>query len=539
MAVTLLWAVLWGLLATAATQLSLPSAQLLRMAPDRPQCSPVVGDRCVVSDYAGDEYFYTVNGQHHRIEFSEGGYYKAKCKAVALGDAAQPAFKRRKIFADVTLEGCAPPANTSYADALAALNITVTQRLILTGNHHGVFIQTELGIYLPWVKSYWMAPDGTIWYFSTVWFLFVSKKLSLFKGLPKDTRLTAASFAGLPPLQALELTHSSDSVIVLEEGVLEPLAALRRLLLVLVRPARLPPRLAKLRLRYTGLRALPKEALNVVELEVVEDDLTDMGGPFPRLDTLTLSAAVVSAPVAPALRRASISRWQDAAPNAWRDCDRLEVLSLTQAAARRLPAGFVASCGRLHTLELQMMQAEELPESFLFNASALTKFKAANWPLKTLPPDLFEYSPRLEEIDLSNNGLESLPSGLFAPVVSSLRKLSLARNKLTANDVRLTVAPLSALLELNLANNALGDLCPASSANVYSRSVSCLSGLKQLEKLMLSRTQAPRVCADWMHHMHSLKRLDLTYNRIEELQVPPDSATPNSILCDYVSIIHT
>lgn len=63
MAVTLLWAVLWGLLATAATQFSLPSAQLLRMAPDRPQCSPVVGDRCVVSDYAGDEYFYTVNGK--------------------------------------------------------------------------------------------------------------------------------------------------------------------------------------------------------------------------------------------------------------------------------------------------------------------------------------------------------------------------------------------------------------------------------------------------------------------------------------------
>ncbi|XP_063827124.1 leucine-rich repeat and transmembrane domain-containing protein 2-like [Ostrinia nubilalis] len=189
-----------------------------------------------------------------------------------------------------------------------------------------------------------------------------------------------------------------------------------------------------------------------------------------------------------------------------------------EAAARALPAGFVAACPRLEDLELQMMQADAIPEGFLLNATALKKFKAAFWPLKELPVDLFDYSPNLEEIDLSSNGLESLPSGLFSRLAGSLRVLSLARNRLHAA-AALQVAPLAGLRRLYLADNPLGDLCPAASASILARSASYLAPLRALEELVLSRAGLARVCADWTHHMPALRRLDLSHNRIAELQV--------------------
>ncbi|XP_028156334.1 uncharacterized protein LOC114349934 [Ostrinia furnacalis] len=44
------------------------------------------------------------------------------------------------------------------------------------------------------------------------------------------------------------------------------------------------------------------------------------------------------------------------------------------------------------------------------------------------------------------------------------------------------------------------------------------SYLAPLQELVLSRAGLARVCADWTHHMPALRRLDLSHNRIAELQ---------------------
>lgn len=400
------------------------------------------------------------------MNFAEGDYYRMSCGAAALDDPAQPRFSRLMRFPRVVLEQCAPPAAGQYAAALRALN--------------------------------------------------VSGALDLTLSLPPGAALSAAALAGLGALRRLELRAPPALPAALPPALLDALPALRELALHGVRPARLPPRLDRLLLRHTGVRELPPEALAVRVLDVTEPLLAALPGRAPRLAQLSLDAPLRELPEMPALERAALAQWADPAPAPLRDCSRLRELTLVNLRAERLPPDFVAACGALELLQLQVLpRLTRLPEGLLRNASRLGTFRLSQCNVSALPPDLFAHSPSLHTVDMSAAGLAALPAGLFAAQVPALRELALGLNALSARDVAVALAPLTALRSLSLHGNPLGDLCPGGGGRA--RSVSALARLRALQKLTLSRTRLPRVCADWLRDMPQLRRLDLTHNAVRAL----------------------
>ncbi|XP_053159663.1 malignant fibrous histiocytoma-amplified sequence 1 isoform X2 [Hemicordylus capensis] len=128
-----------------------------------------------------------------------------------------------------------------------------------------------------------------------------------------------------------------------------------------------------------------------------------------------------------------------------------------------------------------------------------------------LPPPPPPPSP-LETLNLSGRGLEELPEGLCAAVGSSLRVLSMRRNRLAQLPSAAALRHLGRLAELDLSHNRLRCLRDDGQA---------LALLRGLRKLSLSHNQlgadGDGTLPAGLGELRLLEELDLSFNRLSRL----------------------
>ncbi|XP_059045699.1 protein toll-like [Achroia grisella] len=440
----------------------------------RPVCPPTAQQNCTYEQSSTSyEHFYSINGNNVRIIFKDGDFFKLICNNIKLDKSILPSFARHVVVHTVTFKKC-PPPDISYAELFAALNVSKPRELVLSN-------------------------------------------------VPPEPRLRASHFIDIT-LERLEIEARRNASQKLDAELLSLLdGGPGKLYLTNVKLDRLPVGRRDLRVTNAGIESLPIEALEKLEtLHLDEPYLTDVRNlsEAPLLSKLSLTAPVREAPSPPRLSDLFLSLWQEARPGRRRGCGRLRALTVTSAAARRLPAAWLANCSLLRNLTLQRLTwLEELPSDLLRDAANLTRLTMQSCNLEALPEEFFSFSSNLRVVNLNYNRLKTLPSKISS--LQQLEELSLLHNSLTY-EIAPVLAPLTSLRRLVLSMNPLGDLCgarpaPGLAAALDIRDQSPLAALGRLEVLELARVNASRVCRDWVEAMPHLRQLDLSGNRVTEL----------------------
>ncbi|CAH2040933.1 unnamed protein product, partial [Iphiclides podalirius] len=435
----------------------------------KPLCPPSPA-RCHYDASAYDEHFYTVEGVKLTIAYSER-YFSLKCPdGITLESESLPRFERPMRVQRVEVDRCAPPSG-SYADALAALNVSALDLLALQRPLAPLRADHFRGLA---VGALFVRGDGPVRLERDA-----LARLALLDLRLERVALDEAELLRLPPgLRRLGLAGANITAL--------PAAALRRL-----------PALRHLTLRESALSAAP-------ELEAA-----------PALREVTLVAPLDALPLADGVENATL--FSARALRRRGGCAALRRLVVRGGTATELPAAWLRGCAELRSLSLSALRLAALPADLLLSAPELTHLAAGGCGLAELPPDLLRESRKLLALDLSDNRLERLPQGLFASV-RGLQELNLSGNRLG----RLSAAPVFTLRSLRLLaldGNPLGDLCEPGTDSVHLRNaLSQLWQMRELSTLRLARTNATRLCTDWRRDLRALRLLDLSRNNISELE---------------------
>ncbi|KPI97614.1 Protein toll [Papilio xuthus] len=433
-----------------------------------------------------DEHFYFVEDLKFVIVY-RGTYLSFKCpEGVGFESESMPRFSSAVRVQLLVLTHCAVPA-ASFASALAALNVTVLDKLILREPRGDLrsFHMTGLGVSALEVRA------------------------------KERVALEEEALGQLGALAELWLV-----------GVALPEAALLRL----------PASLLYLHIESCNMTEFATPALrrlsSLVHLRLYERTLTvapDLSA-VPSLRSVSFIAPLNGLPSSNTVKNLTSQ-----------NCNSLEILGecgalsrLEVSGAGGAPgAGWLARCPALAELVLSDTRVDALPADLVRAAPRLRRLAVRGCRLRHLPPDLLAHTRDLQELDFSNNRLETLPEQLLVSV-RALRSLELSNNRLTLAGARAALAPTS-LHRLVLDGNPLGDLCQAGSDALYPdgliervSGVSALFEMRALRTLSLARTALTRLCADWRRDMRALARLDLRHNNISALQVHarPRAQTP-------------
>ncbi|XP_037296988.1 protein toll [Manduca sexta] len=428
------------------------------------------------------EFFYNVSGLNVRIKFTDALLFDLSCDNLALDDPNLPRFSSVVRVNKVNFENCTPPRNGSFANAIAALNVTS---------------------------------------FSS---------LSLDK-LPPKSVIKHEHLAGLQQLEKFSLYGSNNAS--LAPGALAALSvapALHNLYLNWVHtPAadlvRLPQSLQKLLLwdvdAVSGyFQWLPNlTSLYVSEKYPIAVDVSNNTA-LKTLSVIAPDTVISENALPPTLTTLKLRKWNDTKPKPKTRCAQLEVLMLTGTDNERypvsLPDEWLSSCIRLRELYIYNVPVRGvLPARLLAKATALKDISIKYCNLSALPQGFLDDTLNLTKLDLSNNKLTSLPSGLFLRT-KLLEELNLSHN-LLISAVAEALSVVFSLRNLRLNNNNIGDLCLSGSNSTEPADTSMLRNLTNLHSLYLSYTNVSRVCYDWRVKLLNLKKLDLNNSAVTTL----------------------
>ncbi|KAJ4224047.1 hypothetical protein NW759_005715 [Fusarium solani] len=177
-------------------------------------------------------------------------------------------------------------------------------------------------------------------------------------------------------------------------------------------------------------------------------------------------------------------------------------LNLSRNLSLDVPRDFIQSCKHLRDIKFNNNEARKLPPS-LSRANKLTFLDVANNRLEQLEHAELHILTGILKMNLANNRLKHIPSYFGAYL--SLRSLNISSNFL--DKFPLFLCNLPSLVDLDLSFNGIATIPPE------------ISGLQNLEKLLITNNRLTHAVPASFRQLISLRELDIKYNGITSIDI--------------------
>ncbi|CAK1594791.1 unnamed protein product [Parnassius mnemosyne] len=315
------------------------------------------------------------------------------------------------------------------------------------------------------------------------------------------------------PLEALEL--ADDALQSLPIAAFRHLTSLRRLGLWRNRFTELPENTLQ------GLEQLQQLSLSSNELRSLPDGLLASTPRLKQLDLYDNALETLPRTVLAGLEHLEQVRLNDnrgslvLGGGAFAALPALRDLDLSRAGARALPPDLLQGSHALQRLAMSGNSLREVPDKLLRGLAALSYLDLSRNQLSRLPNAFFADQRNLTDLYLDRNLLETLPGSMFVGL-SEMKVLSLEHNRLRHIEIDAFVG-LRTLHELRLAYNQLTLVPPEPPQFSGHEPPSPFNSLFLLTHLDLSHNRVQRLLDDWRTVLVSLRKLNLSWNNITDL----------------------